>query len=94
MPEHSDGRLRLVQFIYYPADGDLEPRQRPSVLLTWWRVGIIALVGAIYLPALQGILKTVPLNLWDWSIIFGLGLIELVLIETTKWYFIVKKQYD
>jgi len=57
-------------------------------------IGIIALVGAIYLPALQRILKTIPLNSLDWSIIFGLGLIEVFLIEITKWYFIVKKQYD
>ena len=65
-----------------------------KLLIIALMVGIIALVGAIYLPVLQGILKTVPLNLWDWSIIFGLGFIELALIETTKWYFIVKKQYD
>jgi len=65
-----------------------------KLLLIALLVGILALVGAIYLPPLQGILKTVPLNLWDWSIIFGLGFIELFLIEAAKWYFITKKEYD
>ena len=47
---------------------------------------------AIYLPALQTLLKTVPLYLNDWLIILALGIIELILIEATKWYFIGKKK--
>jgi Ca2+-transporting ATPase len=57
-------------------------------------IGIAALLGAIYSPLLQSFLKTVPLHINDWIIIFGLGFIELLLIEVAKWHFIVKKQYD
>jgi Ca2+-transporting ATPase len=65
-----------------------------KLLLIALLVGIIALVGAIYLPPLQRILKTVPLNSWDWSIILGIGFIELFFIEAAKWYFITRKEYD
>jgi Ca2+-transporting ATPase len=43
---------------------------------------------AIYSPFLQIFLKTVALNLFDWMLLLGLGMINLVLIEITKWYFI------
>ena len=49
------------------------------------------LMGAVYLPPLQSLLKTLPLSLTDWLIIGGLGVLNLVLIEATKWYFITKK---
>ena len=65
-----------------------------KLLLIALLVGVIALVGAVYSPLLQGFLKTVPLSINDWAIILGLGFIELFLIETAKWYFITKKQYD
>jgi len=55
-------------------------------------VGFLMLFLAIYLPALQTLLKTVPLYLNDWLIILALGIIELILIEATKWYFIGKKK--
>jgi len=57
-----------------------------------WILGVVALFAAVYLPFLQTILKTVPLNLNDWVIIFGMGLIEVILIEITKHYFIVRHQ--
>lgn len=59
-------------------------------LIFAWLFGIVALVGAVYLPTLQGLLKTVPLGLIDWAIILGLSMIELILIEFTKWLFITK----
>ncbi|PIZ87500.1 MAG: hypothetical protein COX92_01085 [Candidatus Nealsonbacteria bacterium CG_4_10_14_0_2_um_filter_40_15] len=58
-----------------------------------WIFGVIALIAALYLPVLQTLLKTVPLNLFDWQLILGLGFLNLILIEATKWYFIVKKEY-
>ncbi len=57
-------------------------------------LGVIALVSAVYLPLFQNFLKTVPLNLWDWSIIVALGIIEIILIEITKYYFIVRHQTE
>ena len=57
-------------------------------------VGILMLVLAIYLPLLQGLLKTVPLSLQDWLIIGALGLVEIALIEATKWYFIARHETE
>ena len=57
-------------------------------------IGLLMLVLAIYTPLLQNLLKTVPLNLKDWSIIMGLGFLEIALIEGTKWYFIVRHQTE
>jgi len=65
-----------------------------KMLLIALLVGIIALVGAVYIPLLQGFLKTVPLSINDWAIILALGFVELFLIEITKWYFITRKEYD
>jgi len=45
----------------------------------------------LYTPLLQTLLKTEPLNIFDWQLIVGLGLLNIVLIEATKWYFITKK---
>jgi len=49
------------------------------------------LLIAIYVPLFQNLLKTVPLNFFDWLLLLGLGIINLILIEATKWYFIAKK---
>ncbi|MFC1700625.1 cation-translocating P-type ATPase [Patescibacteria group bacterium] len=57
-----------------------------------WASGIIMLVGAIYFTPLQILLKTVPLNFLDWVFILILGLLNLLLIETVKWFFISKHQ--
>jgi len=55
-------------------------------------VGLIMLVLAIYLPILQVLLKTAPLYFYDWLILFSLGIINIVLIEITKYHFIVRHQ--
>jgi len=62
-------------------------------LVSAWILGVIMLISALYLSPLQTLLKTVPLNLFDWQLILGLGLINIILIEATKWYFITKKEY-
>ena len=59
-----------------------------------WIFGVAALIAAIYLPFLQIILKTTPLNLFDWGLLLSLGLFNLILIEATKYYFIVRHQTD
>jgi len=53
--------------------------------------GLIALLVALYVPVLNTVLGTMPLMLGDWSIIIGLGLIEIILIELVKYHFIHKK---
>ena len=63
-----------------------------KLLIIALMVGILTLMMAIYTPLFQRLLKTVPLVSQDWIIIIGLGLIEIILIEATKWYFIAKKK--
>lgn len=52
----------------------------------------LMLMAALYIPVFQNLLKTVPLNLFDWFLLLSLGLINLILIEVTKWYFIAKNK--
>jgi len=54
-------------------------------------IGFLMLIIAIYLPFLQTLLKTVPLGPFEWLILIGLGLVNIVSIEITKWFFITKK---
>lgn len=51
--------------------------------------GLMALGAGVYLPVFQNLLKTVPLSIRDWGIIAGLGALNILLIEATKWYFII-----
>jgi len=37
-------------------------------------------------------LRTQPLNFFDWQLVVGLGLLNVVLIEITKWLFIGRKK--
>lgn len=63
-----------------------------KILLFSWFWGIGMLLLAIYTPFFQNLLKIQPLNLFDWVLILGLGIINLILIEATKWYFITKRK--
>ncbi|PIR71615.1 MAG: hypothetical protein COU43_01675 [Candidatus Nealsonbacteria bacterium CG10_big_fil_rev_8_21_14_0_10_37_25] len=63
-------------------------------LIFAWLIGFAAFFAALYLPVFQTLLKTVPLGLSDWLILIGLGIIEIILIEATKWYFIAKKPLE
>jgi len=63
-----------------------------KLLVFAWVFGVVMLVAAVYLGPLQTLLKTMPLGLMDWMIIMSLGVIELFLIEITKWIFIVRHQ--
>jgi len=61
-------------------------------LIIAWIISFFALVATIYAPILNTLLKTVPLGVYDWMFLIGLGIIELGLIETAKHYFIVRHQ--
>ncbi len=52
--------------------------------------GLISLLVAIYIPVLNMVLGIMPLALTDWGIIIGLGIVEIILVEITKHYFIVR----
>jgi len=61
-------------------------------LIGAWFFGVFMLLAAIYLTPLQVLLKTVPLNLFDWGLVLGLGIINILLIEATKYYFITRQE--
>ncbi|MCH7828455.1 cation-transporting P-type ATPase [Patescibacteria group bacterium] len=53
-------------------------------------LGLLLLVSAVYLPLLQFFLGTVALTLFDWTLLISLGLLNVLLIEAVKWYYIRK----
>lgn len=52
---------------------------------------LVFLLGAIYLPLFQQLLDTVPLTFSDWGLVLTISLLDMVMIEITKYIFIVKK---
>jgi len=60
-------------------------------LIYAWIFGIVMLLMALYIPFLQELLKTSSLGLFDWGLVLGLGILNIVLIEFTKWLFISRK---
>jgi len=65
-----------------------------KLLISAWLFGLTTLLLALYLPALNKLLGTIPLPLSIWPLIIGLGIINVVLIEIVKYYFIVKNEID
>ncbi len=46
--------------------------------------GFLLLFLAIYFPPLNKILGTIPLNLWHWGLVLGMGIITTLLLELIK----------
>lgn len=63
-----------------------------------WYVNLSIVAGfgflflALYVPFFQTLLKTVPLGLFEWTILLIFGLLDFTLVETAKWYFIKKRE--
>lgn len=53
-------------------------------------IGFLLLIAAVYTPLFQTLFHTVSLSFIDWVALIALGLINTLLIEITKWYFIQK----
>ena len=53
-------------------------------------LGFLLLLAAVYLPLFQFFFGTVALTLFDWSLLISLGLLNVLLIEIVKWYYIKK----
>ncbi len=49
---------------------------------------------AMYLPFFQNIFQAVSLGFVDWLIIFSVGIIDILAIEASKYFFIHKRQKD
>ncbi len=54
--------------------------------------GIIALFAAIYVPVLNVILGTVPISASFWPAIIGVAVINVILIEAAKFYFVRRRR--
>ncbi len=61
-------------------------------LVAGWFFAIVMLLVGVYVPVFQKLLKTVPLNFFDWILVLFIGVTNLILIEFTKWLFIIKKK--
>lgn len=53
---------------------------------------VVAFLATIYVPFLQVLIKTVPIDLVGWGIMGGIIIINITLVEATKYFFIVKKR--
>ncbi|MDP1629085.1 MAG: HAD-IC family P-type ATPase, partial [bacterium] len=53
--------------------------------------GFLGLLAALYLPVFQNLLKTVSLGPFAWLLLVGLGILDLFLVEITKWWYIKKR---
>ena len=49
--------------------------------------GLVTQIAVIYVPALQNLFSTVPLDSLDWTIVLVLGVVEIVVIEAIKEFF-------
>ena len=49
---------------------------------------------AIYAPPFQTLLRTVPLGLGSWLVLIGIGIVSMLLIEATKWYFVSRHRNE
>lgn len=52
----------------------------------------ILLFATFHFPPLQKILETEALYHFDWALVLGLTLIDIIVIEATKWYFISRHE--
>ena len=59
---------------------------RNRFLLAAVLIGGLLLLGAVYWPPLQGLLRTKPLALSSWGLVLGLALLNVILIEAVKMY--------
>jgi Ca2+-transporting ATPase len=57
---------------------------RNPYLIGAWLLAVLLQVAAVHLPLLQAALKTVPLSLADWALVFAVGAPMLVIGEAWK----------
>jgi P-type Ca2+ transporter type 2C len=55
-------------------------------------LGVPMILAAVYMPLLQGVLATVSLGIGYWLLIIAVSLVELILLEATKYRFLIKSQ--
>jgi Ca2+-transporting ATPase len=55
-------------------------------------VGLCLQLAVLYVPALQRLFDTVPLNAYEWGLICAIAFVKIAAIEITKTFFIYKKK--
>ena len=75
-----------------------EPLWKEKIFNNWWLIGAVLIglsfqISALYVPALQTVLKTVGLGVEEWLVILGNSVLMIVIIEGVKWRFnhLIKK---
>lgn len=53
---------------------------------------ILAFLATIYVPVLQTLIKTVPIDFKGWMILIGVIILNIFLVELTKFIFIVRRK--
>lgn len=82
--------LALAQtFHAFNARSQMESTLNKRLFSNRWLWGAIAIcvllqVAAVYVPFLQVVLRTVPLNLEDWTLVMGLSLLPILVVEVVK----------
>ncbi|MFC1622482.1 cation-translocating P-type ATPase [Patescibacteria group bacterium] len=90
--------LAVSTLIYVFSLRDLErPFWKTNLLTNKYLIaGVLAGFGlqllAVYNSFLQKIFQTVPLNMWHWLYVLGMGLVIVFTIEIIKWLFYRKKR--
>jgi hypothetical protein len=49
---------------------------------------------AVYTSPLQRVLHTVPIGVGSWLVLILMGIVSVLLIEATKWYFIARHKTE
>jgi P-type Ca2+ transporter type 2C len=55
-------------------------------------IGFLVMLASVYIPFMRGVFHTVVLGPKEWALILGLGILQIILIEAVKHYFIVRHQ--
>lgn len=89
--------LALAQtFHVFNARSQMESAFNSRLFTNKWLWGAILIcvllqLAAVYVPFLQTVLPTVPLNLSDWGLVLGFSLLPIMIIEVVKWLQRLKK---
>jgi P-type Ca2+ transporter type 2C len=82
--------LALAQtFHAFNARSQMESAFNSRLFTNKWLWGAIVIcvllqLAAVYVPFLQTVLRTVPLNLSDWGVVLGFSLLPIVVVELVK----------
>jgi Ca2+-transporting ATPase len=65
-----------------------------KLLIGAWFFSVVGLMIALYLPVFNKVLGTVALPFSAWYIIMGVAIVNIILIEAAKYYFIARHKTE